>query len=327
MSVYNGEEYLREAIDSILNQTFGDFEFLIIDDGSRDNSLEILKSFKDKRIRIIENKKNLGLIASLNKGLKLAKGKYIARMDADDIALPERFEKQFDFMEKNPEIGVCGTWIKLFGAKSEIWSPVTEHKDIFAGMLFESMAYHPTIFLRNDIVSSLKESYDKDYKHVEDYEYWVRLALRGVKFANLDEVLLFYRVHPNQIGKVHNKEQKENSKRIMGKFLKALGIKDFENNIKFHVFLKNRAKLKKKDIEKVEAWIETLIKANKKEKVFDDEALKKRLALKWFGVCYNSTNNGFWVFRKYKKNPLSKFYYIKPTKKIKFLLKSIFNYE
>ncbi|MCP8319033.1 MAG: glycosyltransferase, partial [Candidatus Methylarchaceae archaeon HK01B] len=110
MSVYNGEKYLREAIDSILNQTFKDFEFLIINDGSTDRTVEILRSYHDSRIKIITNEKNMGLTKSLNKGLKIARSEYVARMDADDISYPRRLEVQYEYMKKNPDVGIVGSW-------------------------------------------------------------------------------------------------------------------------------------------------------------------------------------------------------------------------
>ena len=120
MPVYNGEKYLRQAVDSILNQTFKDFEFLIINDGSTDKTLAILQEYKNKRVKIINNKKNIGLTKSLNKGLKLAKGKYIARMDADDISLSNRLRKQIDFLDKHNKIGVLGTQMKIINNSNKI---------------------------------------------------------------------------------------------------------------------------------------------------------------------------------------------------------------
>src|SRR3989338_10709157 len=113
MSVYNGMPYLPEAVKSILNQTYKNFEFIIIDDASTDQSTKYLRFLKDKRIKLIKNSKNLGLAASLNKALKFAKGEYIARMDADDISLPKRFEKQVKFFKKHPSVDICGTWVNL----------------------------------------------------------------------------------------------------------------------------------------------------------------------------------------------------------------------
>ena len=119
MPVYNGEKYLKESIESILKQTFRDFEFLIINDTSTDESEKIIRSFKDSRIKLIKNEKNIGLTKSLNKGLDLAKGEYMARMDADDISLPKRLEIQVAFMDKNPKIGVIGAWAKVIGESNK----------------------------------------------------------------------------------------------------------------------------------------------------------------------------------------------------------------
>ena len=127
MPVYNAEKYVAEAIDSILNQTFNDFEFLIINDGSTDNSLDIIKSYDDPRITIINNETNLGLSHTLNKGIELARGEYIIRMDADDISLSIRLEKQIEFMDSNQHIGICGSWIQTFdkSGNQSIWNKVT----------------------------------------------------------------------------------------------------------------------------------------------------------------------------------------------------------
>ena len=118
MSVFNGERYLIKAIDSILNQTFKDFEFIIIDDGSMDSSNAIIRSFDDPRVRLIENEKNIGLTKSLKKGIDLCRGEYIARMDGDDISLPERLKKQVEFMDHNRGVGISGTWKRSIGLKS-----------------------------------------------------------------------------------------------------------------------------------------------------------------------------------------------------------------
>ncbi len=120
MSVYNGDKYLREAIESILNQTFTDFEFIIVNDGSTDNSLEIIESYDDERIKTINNKKNIGLTKSLNKALKFAKGKYIARQDADDVSLPNRFEKQVEYLDSHPEVALVGTSVYLIDENGKI---------------------------------------------------------------------------------------------------------------------------------------------------------------------------------------------------------------
>jgi glycosyltransferase involved in cell wall biosynthesis len=135
MPVYNTEMYLKEAIDSILNQTFRDFEFIVINDGSTDSTSDIIESYSDPRIIYLQNEKNLGVATSLNKGLSIAKGTYIARMDGDDVSRCDRLEKQVAFMDANPEIGVCGTWLETIGDRNEVWSPPRNHDQIIVGML------------------------------------------------------------------------------------------------------------------------------------------------------------------------------------------------
>ena len=187
MSAYNEEKYISEAIDSILSQTFSDFEFIIIDDGSSDSTVNIIKSYKDKRIKLIENEKNLGLIKSLNKGLDLAKGEYIARMDADDISVVDRFQKQVDFLDKNPEYILCGGWINLF--PSEKTSDVGHHKeyisyfDILKGWCIN----HPTVMFRKNNLR-----YDQNYPVAEDYQMWSKMIKYG-KIYNIQSILVNYR--------------------------------------------------------------------------------------------------------------------------------------
>jgi len=138
MSVHNSERYLAEAIDSFLRQTFADFEFLIINDGSTDGSRPILAQYTDTRIRIIDNDRNLGLSAALNRGCAAARGRYIVRMDADDVALPDRLEKQFAFMERAPDIDMCGSWYEMFGDKSRVVKTHADHRDIRDTLFFKN---------------------------------------------------------------------------------------------------------------------------------------------------------------------------------------------
>ena len=199
MPVYNGEKYLREAIESILGQFFGDFEFIIINDGSTDSTETIIKSFNDDRIVYINNPNNLGLSKSLNIGIRAAKGKYIARMDADDISLPERFEKQIEFLEKNLEISIVGTAAKLIDENrcvlKIICRPKT-HFEIKWQSLFSTPMFHPTIMAR---VNVLKENlFDEKLFNSEDYELWSRLLFTtSTRFTNMSEALLLYRVYKN----------------------------------------------------------------------------------------------------------------------------------
>ncbi len=200
MSVYNGEKYLKEAVESILNQSLKDFEFIIIDDGSTDKSLSIIKEFqnKDGIIKVI-SRKNEGLIFSLNEGIKMAQGEYIARMDADDISMLDRLEKQIKFIEDN-NLAVCGAWAEAVDdsgnkIKELNYPPVSEKIKTFA--LLHNPFIHPSVIFRKDVFEKVG-GYKMFFKHIEDYELWTRIVFK-YKTGNIQEELLKYRMHEEQI--------------------------------------------------------------------------------------------------------------------------------
>jgi len=198
MPAFNAEKYIKEAINSILSQTYSNFELIIIDDGSRDNTSSIIESYNDKRIVFIKNEKNLGIVDSRNKGIACSKGKYIACMDSDDIALPLRLEIQYDFMENNQDIGLCGGQAISFGSGRKRKPMLTSsfcHYDIAFDLLFKCPFIHPTIFIRKDILVKHKIVYEK--VSTEDYQLYARL-LKYTKFINLPETLIYYRRHDFQ---------------------------------------------------------------------------------------------------------------------------------
>lgn len=208
MAVYNGEKHLSEAIESILGQTLADFEFIIIEDGSSDKSLEIISSYNDSRIRLIKNQAQIGLAASLNKGVSIASGRYIARMDADDISNRDRLKKQYDFMETHPYIGVLGTEINIInehGVFIKKTGKPLRHFVIKWENLFSSSMYHPTVMLRTELLKN--HPYREDFKtSSEDHELWSRL-LKLTRFANLNEPLLDYRLHASSATKNRTREE------------------------------------------------------------------------------------------------------------------------
>lgn len=196
MSVYNGEKFLKEAIESILNQTFTDFEFLIINDGSTDNSVEIIELYNDPRIRLVNNEKNLKLIASLNKGISLARGKYIARMDCDDVSMSERLEKEVEFLESHLDYGLVGTYYTVIDGEGKEQYNVSYPSSNELIKLFLSLncpLAHGSIMGRIELFKQnlygSKESYA-----VEDYELWTRMA-KMTKIHNIPEYLFRYRIY------------------------------------------------------------------------------------------------------------------------------------
>ena len=193
MSAYNGMPFLKEAVDSVLGQTYKNFEFIIVDDASSDGTWRYLKSLKSERIKFIRNKKNLGLAASLNIALRQAQGDYIARMDADDVSLPRRLETQLEFLEKNHDIDICGSYVSVIdedGKKiGQIKKPLTDIK-IKKELFWLPPLLHPTWFAKKEVYIKLK-GYDERWDYVEDFEFLTRA--KDYKMANIPKHLLFFR--------------------------------------------------------------------------------------------------------------------------------------
>ena len=216
MTVYNGERYLRKAIESVLSQTFRDFECIVIDDASTDGSKSILSSFTDNRLRIFRNLTNIGLTLSLNRALDLARGRYVARMDADDVCQPARFEKQVYFLESHADIGLIGcgvTTIDESGNRIGDWLCPQDDVAIRWQMLFESPFAHPAVMLRRQILVANRLTYDSAFRVAQDYELWTRL-LNHTKGANLSELLLEYRIHNDSASSRRGDEQRSNQLKV-----------------------------------------------------------------------------------------------------------------
>jgi len=193
-------------------------------------------SYNDERIRYIKNDKNLKLIASLNKGLDLAKGEYIARMDADDISLPNRLKKQVDFLEGNQEIGVLGTWARTIGLENNYEVHFKQgHDHIRFELFFHNYLHHPTVMLRNNIIKKNKIYYE-NYLHAEDYAFWVKLT-EFTKIEILPEVLLNYRIHESNISEIHKSQQKIQTSNIRKKQIQQLGIDVNDDTFKAYEYL------------------------------------------------------------------------------------------
>lgn len=197
LPVYNAEMYVGEAIKSILGQTFSDLELIVINDGSTDNSLDILQEFsgKDSRIKLV-SRENQGLVATLNEGIRIADGRWIARMDADDISLPNRLERQVTWLERKG-IDICGSWVECFGERSTIWRYPISHEGCEAQLLFDVPFAHPTVVARAEVFRKL--AYDKRYVCAQDYDLWQRAWVAGFKLGNVPEPLLRYRMHTGQV--------------------------------------------------------------------------------------------------------------------------------
>lgn len=237
LPVYNSEKYLEKAINSILNQTFNDFELIVVNDGSTDKSVNIIKKFMllDKRIKLID-RNNKGIVSSLNEAINLSKGEYIARMDADDICLPSRFKDQIEYMKKN-DLDLCGTWVEPFNEvkKHNISRFPVNHSDIVVSSLFYCCINHPSVMVRSKVFDKLK------YEDIaaEDYYLWYEMIANNFKMGNLPKVLLKYRLHNEQITRNKADALKCSAEVISKKIAAHFGNLELDTHAHYSKYLKN----------------------------------------------------------------------------------------
>ncbi|NHJ40452.1 MAG: glycosyltransferase [Asgard group archaeon] len=312
LPVFNCEKYLAEAIDSILQQDFTDFELLIIEGGSKDKSMEIIEKYDDPRIQVIKQDKNTkGVAAAANQGLDLARGKYIARIDCDDINLPNRLTKQVKFMEDNPNIGISGAWMKTIGTKSqEIIKYPTSHEEIKAMLFFMPPIAQPTVIMRKSKLKEHNLKYDPNFIIGEDFDLWSRSSFQ-LTLANLPEILLIYRKHPISLYSTHKNKHPNLFYPIYKRHLEQLGI-PFE--LKDYDFVRAcitsnlvNVELTWDFFEKANQWLHLVLDANKKNNVYIEPFFSENLAKNWFWICYKFRRFGYQVFKIYKKSGLKKY--------------------
>lgn len=245
MPAYNAEMHIRDAIDSIINQSFTNFECLIIDDGSTDTTRDIIRSYSDERIILLENQHDF--IASLNLGLETAKGKYIARMDADDIMHPDRLKIQHAIMEAEPSITVCGTWMTYMGDRV----PSNKMYRTLSGLieyplvdfLLGCFVSHPTTMIRTDFLKKHGLKYNDKYIYAEDYKLWAQIAEKDGVFYIENQSLLFYRLSDTQVSQIKNVEQVEISLKIQNEIIEYLLKIKLSNIPELHYFYEALLKL------------------------------------------------------------------------------------
>lgn len=315
--VYNSALYLDEALNSILNQTIQDFEIIIIDDCSTDSTIDILDNIKDARIKIFKKDKNKGLIDSLNFGFKIAQGKYIARMDGDDISLPTRFEKQLHVLENNPEIQICGCWLRQFGKIDRIIKHKEFHEEIVARMLLHCAMTMGSVMMERKAVKIYK--FDISKIHVEDYDFWSRIAW-DCKFYNIQEVLYLYRMHNTQVTEVHKNIQLASDipvKLFLFKKLNYDQIVYSDELITKMLLLKEHIKVK--ELVLFIDWLKKIDFLNTKYKVYSVNELKIVLnEIKYsllFTLYFRKTNIG--IDKKWRTKAIFRL----PLKEIVFILK------
>lgn len=284
LPVYNAGKFVSEAIKSILDQTFADFELLVINDGSIDSSELMIKSFSDHRIVYLNNEGNKGLIYTLNRGIQFARGKYIVRMDADDVCYPNRFQIQFDFMESNPDVAVCGAQMEDYDKMKLISRVETNSLKLKASLLFTCVLSHPTVIMRSEIIKSNDYFYDTAYPHAEDYELWSRIA-RKFKIANIKNSVLAYRFHDQQVSRVYNDIQVSGMKKCQMEQFQFTGFLASDSELDLH------SRISSLNFEKnisffVDAltWLNKMLNAPQLNEVYSHDALKSVIGDWYFNL-------------------------------------------
>lgn len=324
MPVYNAAGYLGDAIDSILTQSYRDFELLIINDGSTDNSADLVEQKDDPRITLLHQPENLGLIEALNRGLEVAEGEFIARMDADDISLPQRFEKQVAFLNAHPEVGICGTWMEGFSQDSTaVWSTPLDHAAISARLLFESVLFHPTVMMRRALLEQYQLNYDPDCPHAEDYDLWCRSS-RCFQLANIGEVLLRYRIHGESVGGRKRGEKLATASRVRSRHVESMGVKPTAEELSVHDALALwEIPIDRTFLGRAADWLLQLREANCRQNCFVEPVFSSMLAERLFYACEQLSSLGLDTLRLWTRSPLSGFYPVPALRRWRFRIRCL----
>lgn len=288
LPVYNAAAYLGEALASLLTQSFSNFEIIALYDESTDDSLAVLTGCRDSRLSIYLNKERGGLASILNKGLDMAKGEFIARMDSDDVCHPHRFARQVAFLESHPEIGICGTWYRPISPTGEFSGRAarleTDPRAVHSFSFFRSRLAHPTIMMRSTMLQNANLRYDPS-AFAEDYDFWVR-AFQHCQVANLPEFLLYYRKHPAQLSNLHDKAW-GSTKQIRARLLSNLGINADEEDLELHQMICTSETESSADfLPRIDLWLCRIKNANDALNIYPEPYFSHALIERWMAMTF-----------------------------------------
>ncbi len=339
MPAYNAEIYIRAAVDSILSQTLSDFELLIFNDCSTDKTDDIIKEYKDSRIVYKNYKEKKGLVYILNQGLSIAKGKYVARMDADDISYPDRFQVQFDYLEKNPDVGICGSWFEYMGGQSGIEKRPVTFEEIQCLLFYGCPLTHPTVMMRNDFLKKYDLKYDQKYYYAEDHEFFFRCSFH-FKLVNLPLVLLKYRIHATQIGSAKWMEQLHVKKMIQAKIFAKILTPCSEHDMNWlENYLAEQSIPNEGWLNQVAFYKNRIITENEKNMLYPhpmllkvvneiyDTKIENNFYKYYFRKYYNQKLFNFSLLKSFLKEKYKPYKYLGLKLTLFFIIKCLVNYK
>lgn len=306
MPVFNAERYVKEAIDSILNQTFKDFELIVLNDASTDSSKEVVLSVQDSRIRYIENEQNQGLSFSRNRLLSEAKGVYIAWLDADDVAYPTRLEEEYRFLEEHTDHAMVASWARLIDAEDkptgEFIKSYIPNQYLSALLLFVNYFVQSSVMLRRSFLPEIH--YRPEFPPTEDYELWVRIAA-NYPVAILPKTLVDYRIHNTNTSSVQQQRSEVAVKLNHKMQLESLGILPSDEEVNLHYTIAFRKPENLALLQKAADWLQHIETQNEITKRFDTKALRYILMHRWIKVCTSNKALGLGALKIYFKSKLA----------------------
>ncbi len=293
LPVYNGESYIAEAIGSILNQTFPDFKLVIYDDGSTDRTLQEIERFDDARIELRALPVNRGRSPNLSEGVQRAQSEFIARMDADDVAHPERFQKQVAFLDENPEVDILGSNVVFFSEQGEALGIQPEHhEDIAIALLFGFTMLHPTVMMRTSSLRNRGFNYDPRLVISEDFDLWVRMARSG-RLHNLQLPLLRMREHPSKVTRTDRRNAEAEGDRVRQKQLEELGVRLGEGEAEvFFRAARSEPAENSLELSQLDRVLNHIISANRAAEIFHQSKLESAAASLFRATCRRSLMMG-----------------------------------
>ncbi len=310
MPLYNSERFIGQAIQSLLTQSFKEFELIIIDDASSDGSLDIVKEFKDGRIRILINEKNQGISFTRNKGLNVARGRFIAPFDSDDVAMPDKFAKQVRFLGSHPGYGMIGSWAQLIDHDGNFlkkrWKLPAKPKAIPAILLFRNYFCHSSIIMRREAIPI--GGYDDRLQIGEDYKMWIEIA-RKWKVWNLSDYLLHYRVHPESMTGKNEAAVNRYDMRIYREGFGPLGIDLSQDQLDLLMLIKDHRSINNREsVLNIEQFLLLIIKRNSEKKVYNHQELVKVVFNRWLKVLHKTRGSNLAMPALFLKSPLLRTY-------------------
>lgn len=305
---FNARRHLGEALDSLNQQSFRDWRLVAIDDGSTDGGASAIEAKIDPgKLKLVNLGKNQGIVYALNAGLNEVSGDFIARLDADDLCLPNRFEKQIEYLDSNPEVDVLGTSIIRFGYNSGKMQFPLHDDEIKAELPFFCPIAHPTVMIRASTMNKLKLSYNKSFEWAEDWGLWL-LNSSALTFANLPDPLLKYRTHPGSVSQGQKSKHIIAQERILQEFFSKIGFDATMENLKAHAGIQARIPASSigalRGFEEHLTALGVLIKA---QTAVPESVLKKKLEDVWFGYCLSSSELGLRAFVEFFRSSMFKF--------------------